>query len=155
MAALFATLLLVAFICLIWWIGYEFLMQDRGMVIHQLDTEASRLASTLFFDKMTALAQLGVGLMGGIWALITLAETNVQVRGWALSLCLSVAIASLCASLLVYALGYDFIVSRIFYHHSFDVDAPYIAFIQKAQQFAFLLGLAGTGITVLLGRRAA
>lgn len=151
--ALAATILMIAFAILGFWVLYTFFTVDRGMVIHRLDTESSRLASTLFFEKMTALAQLAVALLGGMWAFLTLTETTVRVEGWPTIGCFGLANLSLACSLLAYVYGYDFIVSRIFYHASFDIDAPIVAIVQQAQQYFFLNGVVDFGFTIVLGRR--
>jgi hypothetical protein len=148
-----ATLVLVVtFVVLVSWAVYTFFTVERGMVIHRLETEPSRLASTLFFEKMTALAQLAVALLGGTWAFLTLAETKVHVKGWPTITCFALANLSLACSLLVYVYGYDFIVARIFYHATFDIDAPFVALVQKSQQLFFLKGIFDLGATIILGR---
>jgi hypothetical protein len=149
-----AVLLGVAFVVLSCWALYTFSTVDRGMVIHRLDTESSRLASTLFFEKMTALAQLAVALLGGTWAFVTLAETTVHIKGWPTITCFALANISLACSLLVYVYGYDFLVGRIFYHATFDIDAPIVALTQNAQQYFFLGGVVDLGFTIILGRQA-
>jgi len=152
-AVFVAVLLAVVFIALCGWALHTFLTIDRGMVIYRLDAESSRLASNLFFEKMTALAQLAVALLGGTWAFITLAETTVRIRGWPTITCFSLANLSLASSLLVYVYGYDFLVGRIFYHATFDIDAPIVASVQSAQQYFFLKGVVDLGATILIGRR--
>lgn len=138
---------------LICWTVYVFCTVSRGMVIHKLDTETARLASTLFFDKMTALAQLSIGLLGGAWAFITLVDTQVKVERWPAITCFTMANFSFLFSVIVYAYGYDFIVARIFHHATFDIDAPFINVIRKSQQFLFINGCFDLGFTILFGRR--
>lgn len=152
-AAFVAVVLAAVFIGLCGWALQTFLTIDRGMVIYRLDAESSMLASTLFFEKMTALAQLAVALLGGTWAFITLAETTVHIRGWPTATCFTLANLSLACSLLVYVYGYDFLVGRIFYHATFDIDAPIVASVQSAQQYFFLKGVLDLGVTILIGRR--
>lgn len=148
-------IILLAFIALIFWTAYMFVTVDRGMAIHRLENETARLASTLFFNKMTALAQLSIGLLGGAWAFITLIETQVKVQEWPAITCFTMANISFILSLAVYAYGYDFIVARIFHHATFDIDAPLIINVSASQQFLFLNGCIDLGFTVLLGRRVA
>lgn len=128
-------------------------VDDRSMAIYRLDSEASRLASRLFFDKMTAIAQLGVGLLGAAWAFLVPAETKVSIRRADTIVCFVVANLSFALSLLVYAYGYDFIVARIFHHAAFDIDAPFVVKVSNIQQVTFVLGCASMVITILLGRR--
>lgn len=149
-----ALVLVVTFVVLISWAVYTFFTVERGMVIHRLETETSRLASTLVFEKMTALAQLAIVLLGGTWAFLTLAETTVHVKGWPTIMCFALVNVSLVCSLLSYVYGYDFIVARIFYHASFDIDAPFVALMQKSQQLFFLKGVIDLGFTIILGRHA-
>lgn len=146
--------LIVAFAMLFSWAVYTFTTVDSGMVINRLDTESSRLASTLFFQKMTALAQLEIALLGGTWAFLTLANTTVQVKGWPTITCFALANLCFVCSLVAYAYGYDFIVARIFYHRSFDIDAPLVVLVQNSQQFFFLMGVVDLVITIILGRHA-
>ncbi len=82
-----ALLLGAALAALLTWTLLQLLTADRGMVINRLESEPSRLASTMFFQKMTALAQLTVALIGATWALVTLANTQVKVQGWPTPLC--------------------------------------------------------------------
>src|SRR5438132_4191054 len=102
--------LLVTFAIMAWWVVQDFFTVERGMVINRLETEASRLAITMFFAKMTALCQLTVALLGGIWAFLTLTDPGVKVRGLRALTCFGLANASLALSLLAYAYGYDFLV---------------------------------------------
>lgn len=148
----FAMVLLVALMALVIWALWQFLSIDRGMVIHRLDNETSRFASTLFFEKMTALAQLSIALLGGMWAFLTLADTTVRIKGWTTIMCFTLANLSLLSSLAVYVYGYDFIISRIFYHASFDIDAPFVGFVSISQQLLFLKGCIDLGATIMLGR---
>jgi hypothetical protein len=145
--------LLVAFIALTSWTAYVFYTVDRGMAIHRLETETARLASGLFFEKMTAIAQLTIALLGGAWAFITVVDTHVQVKEWRAVTCFTLANISFILSLAVYVYGYDFIVARIFHHATFDVDAPFINEVRLGQQFLFLNGCINLAVTVLIGRR--
>jgi hypothetical protein len=147
-----ALVLVVIFAMLISWAVYTFFTVERGMVIYRLESEASRLASTLFFEKMTALAQLAIALIAGMWAFLTLAETTVHVKGRPTITCFALANLSLACSLLVYVYGYDFIVARIFYHGTFDIDAPLVVFVKETQQFFFLKGVIDLGFTIILGK---
>ena len=122
------------------------------MAIYRLESEASRFASTLFFDKMTALAQVTIGLLGFAWALVTFADAKVDVKGCPTIACFILANVSLACSVFVYVYGYDFIVTRIFHHQSFDIDAPFIKFVSKSQQWLFLKGCFDLGATIMLGR---
>lgn len=147
-----ALVLVLLFGALVWWTLCELSSVDRGMVIYRLNTETARLASTLFFDKMTALAQLTVGLLGGAWAFLTLADTRVKVTGWPTVTCFALANLSFVCSLAVYVYGYDFIVARIFHHGSFDVDAPFVSAVNALQQYWFLKGASDLGFMILVGR---
>ena len=121
---------------------------------YSLETEPSRLASNLYFSKLTALAQLTVGLLGGAWAILTLTDTSVKVDRWPTITCFTLANLSLILSLGIYVYGYDFIVARIFHHATFDIDAPFISFVSKSQQFLFLKGCIDIGFTIIFGRQA-
>ena len=145
-------ILLAAFIALAIWALVKFSSVDRGMVIYSLNQETSRLATTLFFNKMTALAQLAIALLGGSWAFLSLVETTVKIKGWTTIVCFTLANLSLVSSLMVYAYGYDFIVARIFHHATFDIDAPFVGFVNTSQQLLFLKGCIDLGSTILIGR---
>ena len=145
-------ILLAAFMALVIWALWQFSSVDRGMVIQRLDNETSRLATTLFFNKMTALAQLAIALLGGSWAFLSLVDTKVKIKGWTTIICFTLANLALASSLAVYAYGYDFIVARMFYHASFDIDAPFVGLVNTSQQLLFVKGCIDLGITILLGR---
>ncbi len=151
-AKIVATLLGVGFAALLGRTLSQLFTADRGMVIHRLHSEPARLASAMFFDKMTALAQLTIALLGGTWALLTLADTKVKIKGWPIITCFILANASFMVSLFVYAYGYDFIVTRIFHHASFDVDAPLVTLVKSSQQLFFLKGCLDLVVTILVGR---
>jgi hypothetical protein len=148
-----ALLLLASFAALAFWVIWQFFTVDRGMVIRRLDNETSRFASKLFFDKMAVLAQLAIALIGGTWAFLTLANTTVRIKSWTTIICFTLANLSLVSSLAFYLYGYDFIVARIFYHASFDIDAPFICFVSKSQQWLFIKGCIDLVMTIILGRQ--
>ncbi len=108
----------------------------------------------MFFEKMTALAQLTIALLGATWALLTLADTEVNVKGWPTVMCFTLANLSFALSLIVYAYGYDFIVARVFHHASFDIDAPFVIAVKSWQQWLFLKGCVDLVCTILLGRNS-
>ena len=146
--------LLVIFAALAVWTLYVFLAIERGMEIYDLSSETARLASTLFFDKMTAIAQLTIALIGGALALLTLGEARVKVEGWTSITCFALANVSFACSLFVYAYSYDFLVSRIFHHGTFDIDAPFISNVGACQQLLFLKGCVDLFVSILLGKRS-
>ncbi len=81
-AAFVTVILVLVLLALVSWALYELSTTSRGMGKHGLETESSRLASNLYFSKLTALAQLTVALLGGAWAFLTLTDTSVKVKGW-------------------------------------------------------------------------
>jgi|GEM_PF-2112249 len=145
-------LLLIIFFALALSMFIEFFTLDHGMEIKRLNKEAERLATRLYFDKMTTLAQLATALLGGLWAFLSLAKTKVKIKGCATITCFILANISLCLSLLIYAFGYNFIVERIFYHACFDIDAPIVRFVQNYQQLFFLIGSLCLIPTIIFGR---
>lgn len=148
------TVVLVVLLCaLVLWAAVVFGVSDRSMAIYQLESEATRLASTLFFEKMTTIAQLSLGLLGAGWAFLTLADTKVELKTCCSRTCFVVANAALGTSLLVYSLGRDFIVARVFHHATFDIDAPFVAAVSHLQQATFLLGVVALVATILAGRK--
>lgn len=149
-------LLLVAilpFAGLMIWALVEFVSIERAMVIYRLENETSRLASTLYFEKLRALAQLTVAVLGAAWALLTLADTKVEVKGWPAVSCFTLANLSFAFSLWTYVYGYDFIVERMFHHATFDIDAPLVTFVNNWQHGWFVMGCVYLVFTVFIGRR--
>jgi hypothetical protein len=127
---------------------------DRAMSKVPLDDDVRKLASTLFFDRMTALAQLTLALIGALWALLSVAETRVEVlRVWPALWCFVIANLAYVASVMLYASGYNLIVSRMFHHLAFDIDADFVQFVNDYQQWLFLEGSVALGATILIGRR--
>lgn len=145
--------LVLLLVALIVWTIEVFAVSDRSMAIHRLETEATRLASTLFFAKMTTIAQLALGLLGAGWAFMTLADTKIELATRDAKTCFAVANGSLGASLIIYSVGHDFIVERVFHHSTFDIDAPFVAAVSHLQQASFVLGLAALVVTIFLGRK--
>lgn len=118
----------------------------------KITEETARLASTLFFEKMTALAQLTIALLGAAWALLMLKDASVEIRGWPVILCFVLVNLAFGISLAIYTYGYDYLVSAMFYWQAFDIEAPFILFVQRAQQGFFLEGCVLLAVTVILGR---
>lgn len=145
--------LMISFIALFVWAAVIFASEDRSMAMRRLETESARLASGLFFEKMTAIAQLSVALLGATWVFLTLTEGKVTLNSKATVICFWVANLSFALSLATYAIGYDFIVTRIFHHSTFDIDAPFVSKVSHIQQLTFLLGCLSLGATILLGRK--
>lgn len=149
----FALVLLAWFgllvVCKLW----QFFIINSGIEPHFTDTEASRFASRMFFEKMTAMAQLAVALLGATWAYLMLAETTVKIKDWPTKMCFGLANLSLASSLIVYGYGYDFLTARIFYHGGFDIDAPIVGFIRSSQQDLFIKGCVDLVVTIILGKK--
>jgi hypothetical protein len=126
---------------------------DTGMEKRRLSSEEKRLASDLFFGKMTAIAQVEIAVLGGAWALLFLAESRVSFRTFS-SYCLLVA-TTLCflTSLVAYDFGYDFVVRRIFDHETLDIHAPVVEFWWHWQRLPFVVGCLALAITILVCRR--
>lgn len=135
------------------YVAYRYNTLELGMSKVALTDEARRLASTLFFDRMTALAQLTLGLLGATWALLSLAETRVSIRGWPTVWCFVIVNLAYAASLVLYMFGYDLIVKRMFHHLAFDIDAEFVQFVNEYQQWLFLEGSIALAATILIGRR--
>ena len=146
-------LLALVLVALVLWGIYEIVNTTRAMGKYELESESSRLASNMYFSKLTALAQLTVGLLGGAWALVTVVDTSVKMKGWPTIACFTVANLSFLLSLAIYAYGYDFIVARIFHHATFDIDAPFISFVSRYQQALFANGCIDLAFTVAFGRK--
>ena len=138
---------------LAWWAVDVLLHEDRTMAIHRLNDEAERYASTLFFEKMNALAQVCIGLVGAAWAFLTLSDTKVRITGAETVMCFAAANISLVISVVVYHVGYDFIVGRIFHHKAFDIDAPFVTKVNSLQQLTFLFGIVCLGLAAIFGSR--
>lgn len=145
--------LTIVLIALTFQVFYVFNYIDRGMEIYDLGNETTKLASTLFFDKMTAIAQLSIALIGGAWALITFADVRLRPEGTESIICFALANLAFVSSLVIYALSYDFLVTRIFHHGTFDIDAPFVRGISLSQQFFFLMGCISLLVSIWMGRR--
>jgi hypothetical protein len=147
------TILTIALIVLLilWW--HSLFGTDRSMEKFDLNSEAARLASNLFFAKMTAIAQITVALIAAAWALVTLRDVSVHVEGASSKICFWLANISFGFSLLAYAIGNDFIIERVFHHATFDIDAEYIKAIKNSQQNLFLNGLLDFAVSIFYGMR--
>lgn len=149
-----AVLLSLVFLAMVVYATYLFFTVSRGMSAYVLDKEVARLASTLYFDKLTAIAQLTVALLGATWAFRTLPGTRVSLKGWQVNGCFWLTNFSFAFSLIVhYGYGYDFIVSRMFHHLTFDIDAPFVRFISNWQLAFFVFGCFCLLFTVFLGTK--
>lgn len=149
-----AVLFAIIFAATACYVVYQYSTLDRAMTKVPLTDDVRKLASTLFFDRMTALAQLSLALVGAAWALLSVAEMRVEVaRVWPALLCFVIANLAYGASLMLYVSGYNFIVSRMFHHLAFDIDAEFVQFVNDYQQWLFLEGCLALGATILIGRR--
>jgi hypothetical protein len=83
--------MVIAFAILVAWTIHEYATLERGMVVHKIDAETAQLASTLFFDKMTAIAQVTIALLGGAWAFLTLTDIQITTKDAATRTCLTLA----------------------------------------------------------------
>ena len=145
-------LLLAAFLAYGSWGIRTWTQVDRGMVIDSLEkSETKRLASTKFFDKMTAFAQATLAVLGASWTLLIVQSSRMQLTRPGLVAFVLVNI-SLISSLAVYNEGYDFIVGRIFYHQTFDLEAPFVVLVKDLQQVFFMIGCLGL-VAVITNRR--
>ncbi|MBW1915560.1 MAG: hypothetical protein JRI86_11600 [Deltaproteobacteria bacterium] len=145
----------IVLLILVVWAVSKFITTNRGMVIHPLDNETSRLASTLFFQKMTALAQLAVALLGVSWVYVILkpAERGEKIKLQANTIsCFIMTNLSLSFSLVAYTYGYDFLVDRIFYHATFDLEAPIVGLVKNSQQYLVIKGCVDLVATIFFRR---
>ena len=149
-----AVVFAIIFAVTAFYVIYQYSTLDRAMSKIPLTDDIRKLASTLFFDRMTALAQLTLALIGAAWALLSVTETRVEVMRVRPALwCFLIANLAYIASLALYVLGYNFIVSRMFHHLAFDIDADFVQFVNEYQQWLFLEGCIALGATILIGRR--
>jgi hypothetical protein len=145
--------LVLVFLCGSVYLAHSWITIDRGMVIHRLTEETARLASTLFFAKMTAVGQLTIGLLGATWAMLAVKETKISIASKSALVTFIVTNASFAISLLAYNQGYDFIVQRIFHHSAFDIDAPFVVLVNNVQKSFFIYGCLALALTIIIGRR--
>jgi hypothetical protein len=145
--------LFLGFISLLAFCLYSWLSADTGMKIVRLDDEAIRLAATLFFSKMTAIGQLTLGLLGATWALLIVKEARISVSERPVVACFFLTNLSFIASLFFYSAGYDFVVSRIYYHRVFDIHSDLVIQTKLAQELLFVYGCLSLIATILLGSR--
>jgi hypothetical protein len=149
-----AVVFAIIFAVTAFYVIYKYSTLDRAMSKMPLTDDVRKLASTLFFDRMTALAQLTLALIGAAWALLSVSETRIEVmRLWPPLWCFVIANLAFIASLALYVFGYNFIVSRMFHHLAFDIDADFVQFVNEYQQWLFLEGCIALGATILIGRR--
>ena len=146
--------LVLAFGAMVIYAVYLLATVTRGMSIYELESEAARLASTLYFEKLTAVAQTTVALLGALWVFRTFADTRVDIRGWHVVTCFWLTNLSFAFSLIVhYGYGYDFIISRMFYHFTFDIDAPFVRFVSDWQLAFFIFGCVCFVLTATFGTK--
>jgi hypothetical protein len=141
------------FLCGSAYFAYSWFTVDTGFEIHRLSDEPSRLASTMFFDKLTSISQLTLALLGATWAMVAVQDTKVTLANRPTRIAFGLTNASFVLSLLVYSRGYDFIIQRIFHHQAFDIDAPFVCLVNTGQQSFFIFGCIALVCTILLGRR--
>lgn len=148
-----SSFIVFGFLCLLVFFIFVFFDTDSHMEIHRVDSETSRMASLLFFEKMVSISQASIALLGGAWALITLTDTRIQFSKLSVVAGFVVFNLSMTVSLLIYYFGYDFIVERVFYHLAFDMEAPYVMFYKNFQSIFFVYGVFSLGMMVLFGRK--
>lgn len=146
-------LLLFSIFC--WFLAralFNFHEVDTGWVINQLSEETSRLASTFYFNKMNTIAQLSTAILGGFWVSLLILKSEVKIDRFTTKVCFALATLSLGISLYFYCYAYDLIVTRIFYHKSFDIGADFVILFKNLQITFFLIGCLNIAATVLIGK---
>jgi hypothetical protein len=125
---------------------------QRGMDIVKVDT-AEQVAIERFFDKLENIGEMSLVLIGALWTLFVYGESRVRPRGgceWTLFASANLHFA---ASFLIYFVGTDFLVSRLFYHSSIDLDAPIVSYWRQWQLVYFVGGLLSLVASILVSLR--
>lgn len=115
---------------------------DIGMEIVNLDkSEAKRIATTLFFSKLESIGKISLALVGVLWAFVIYTGNKICIRTTWQKILFVVTNLFLFFSFGSYFLGYDFLLGRIFYHSTIDIEAPVVQFWRMAQFVYFTLGI--------------
>ncbi|OPY75875.1 MAG: hypothetical protein A4E64_01753 [Syntrophorhabdus sp. PtaU1.Bin058] len=124
---------------------------DTGMEIINLNnSEAKRIATTLFFSKLESVGKISLALLGVLWAFIIYTGNRINIRTMSQINLFIVTNLCLLFSFGSYFWGYDFLLSRIFYHSTIDLEAPIVKFYSIAQLVYFISGIFWFVITILL-----
>ncbi len=126
---------------------------DQGMEIVNLEvSESKRMATTLFFSKLESIGKISVAILGVLWAFVIYTGTRIYIQTAAQIALFGASNIYLLMSFITYSLGYDFLLGRIFYHSTIDLEAPIVLFWSKAQIVYFSMGLFWFVILALLCR---
>jgi len=147
-ALILLSLSIVILLNLYWIISY--MSTDSGMEIVDLNNDkAKSIAVNLFFDKLKTEGELSLGLIGFLWALVVFKNNRIEVRSMGQIFVFSATNILFIESFLLYSVGYDFVLSRVFFHSSIDLCAPIITFWNSSQQSFFLVGVICLFLTLI------
>jgi hypothetical protein len=123
---------------------------DKGMELIELNNQAKIIATNKFFSQLESIGKISLTLLGVLWAFVIYKASRVKIQGFA-RICLFIQsniflLASFCA----YFKGENFLISRIFYHATIDLEAPIVNFWLLMQQRFFIWGLAWSVLTIIL-----
>lgn len=131
--------------------------QRCGTTVALLDAPLSEIqlkAIDCYFSKLQNLGSLALALTGALWALVIYPKDAAVsvIDKWRLMLVI-IATLFFLTSFVLYSLGYDFLIGRMFFHDTFDLEAPIVQFWSDSQSLCFAFGVASFLLIILACRR--
>jgi sterol desaturase/sphingolipid hydroxylase (fatty acid hydroxylase superfamily) len=124
---------------------------DDGMRKIEIKDSGVRVtAVNMFAAQLEAIGSLSLTLIGAFLALLIYGESKLQIRGYSKVYLVFQTIAFFVVSFLGYFLGQRFLISRLFYHGSIDLEAPVINFWIYFQIVFFVMGLVWAVVTIII-----
>lgn len=124
---------------------------DDGMrKIEIKDNGVRAIAVNMFAAQLEAIGNLSLTLIGAFLALLIYGESKLQIKNYSNVYLVSQTIGFFVASFLGYFLGQSFLISRLFYHGSIDLEAPIVNFWIYSQIVFFVAGLVWAVVTIVI-----
>lgn len=140
---------LVIFLLIIWFV-IKFFLTDSGMEIVDLNkNEAKCISVKLYFEKLKAIGEISLALIGLLWALVIYKNNKIKIISFGQKSMFIATNFLFFGSFLLYFLGYDFVLGRIFFHSSFDLSAPVVSLWREGQLLFFFFGIIWLILTLL------
>lgn len=123
---------------------------DTGMELVELNNQAKLIATNMFFSQLESIGKISLTLLGVLWAFVIYKASRIKIRG-SMRICLFIQTnIFLLISFVSYFVGEEFLISRIFYHATIDLEAPIVNFWLLAQRRFFIFGLIWLVLTIFL-----
>ena len=123
---------------------------DGGMKLVELNTEAKMIAVNRFFSQLESIGTISITLIGVLWAFIIYGASRVKIKRLTEKCLFVQSNLFLLISFATCFFSERFLIGRLFYHSTIDLNAPIVNFGLSMQQSFFISGLIWSVLTILV-----